>query len=273
MAVIYANLQGGTITDNPLLVGATTISSAAFATLPEVVAPDVMYLTLDPTGVAGAPEIVQVTAHTAAATSATIVRARQSTTAREHLAATIWLHALTKADIDEFLKEVPEDSVDSVHYVDGSIDTVHLADDAVTADKIDATVATAASVTAVDTKYESLTIFSRSTDEALTASDSYEVVWETETSDPDGWGATGAAALTCPETGLYILSGGVVGTGASFTAYLRIDGDTEMALHGSFFGQSIIRYLTAGQVITVTAETGAAVGNLDSATIYFARLR
>ena len=56
---------------------------------------------LDPPGVAGLPEIVQITAHAATSTNVTIVRAQQGTVARQHLAATFWRHSSTKADYDE----------------------------------------------------------------------------------------------------------------------------------------------------------------------------
>lgn len=103
MATLYGNFLNGTITDAPLTIGATTANSAEFANLPAVADPDTMWLVLDPEGASGAPEIVQVTAHTAAATSVTIVRGQQSTTAREHAAATVWRCALTKSDADGFL--------------------------------------------------------------------------------------------------------------------------------------------------------------------------
>lgn len=160
MATLYENLLGGTITDNPLSSGATTINSAAFASLPVVTGGDIMYLTLDPAGTNGAPEIVTVTGHTASATSVTVTRASQDTSARSHPTATSWVHGLTEADIDVLAALVDTDRIadnaitnskldtdavdewkiadnviNSEHYVDGSIDTVHLADGAVTAPK------------------------------------------------------------------------------------------------------------------------------------------
>ena len=99
MATLYSNLKGGSITDAPLSNVATTINSAAFADLPAVTGSDTMWITLDPAGANGAPEIVSVTAHTAAATSVTVVRAQQSTTARSHPVSTVWAHSLTTTDI------------------------------------------------------------------------------------------------------------------------------------------------------------------------------
>ena len=100
MATLYSNLKGGLTTDAPLTSGATTINSAAFANLPTVAGSDTMWITLDPAGVDGAPEIVSVTAHTAAATAVTVVRAQQSTVARSHPVSSVWAHSLTKTDID-----------------------------------------------------------------------------------------------------------------------------------------------------------------------------
>lgn len=103
MATIFSNLKSGTVSDNPLTSGATTINSAAFEFLPAVTGSDIMWITLDPDAVNGAPEIVKVTAHTASATSVTVVRAQQSTTARAHPQNTVWKHAVTKTDLDAFL--------------------------------------------------------------------------------------------------------------------------------------------------------------------------
>jgi hypothetical protein len=105
MSAIYTNLQTGTITDNPLTNSATTVNSAAFATLPVIAAPDFMWLTLDPTSVAGTPEIVKITTHTNAATVCTIVRGQQTGqgggAARQHLLSTKWAVAATANDLDD----------------------------------------------------------------------------------------------------------------------------------------------------------------------------
>jgi hypothetical protein len=59
-----------------------------------------LVLVLDPTGVNGAPEIVYVTAHTAATTVCTIARAQESTNARSHATGTTWFHAPTARDFE-----------------------------------------------------------------------------------------------------------------------------------------------------------------------------
>lgn len=98
MSTLYENFLAGQVSDNPLSNSATTINSAGFSALPVVAAPDIMWLTLDPNGDDGAPEIVKVTAHSASATSVTVVRAQQGTTARSHDLNTVWNHSWTKED-------------------------------------------------------------------------------------------------------------------------------------------------------------------------------
>lgn len=102
MARIRTNNVFGTLTDNPLLVGALTMNSAGLANLAAVVAPDEAIITLDPNRVNGAPEIVRVTAHTASATVADIQRGQFGTAARQHPQGTAWEHApISVADADQ----------------------------------------------------------------------------------------------------------------------------------------------------------------------------
>lgn len=87
----------GTTTDNPLTNVATTMNSAGLANLAAVSSAHAI-IVLDPQRTAGAPEMVVVTAHTAAATSATITRGAYGTAARQHAAGTLWVHAPTIED-------------------------------------------------------------------------------------------------------------------------------------------------------------------------------
>lgn len=97
---IYQDLLGGRISDNPLTSGATTLNSAALAEMLAVGSTQHMMIVLDPDGVSGlAPEIVMVTAHTAAESSCTIARAQQGTTARAHAQGTDWVHSVLASDI------------------------------------------------------------------------------------------------------------------------------------------------------------------------------
>lgn len=92
------NNISGTITDNPLTIGATTINSAGFADLPVVDGTNHLLLILDPTEVGGTAEIVRVTAHTAAATSVTVARGVEGSTARSHVFNTTWFHGPAASD-------------------------------------------------------------------------------------------------------------------------------------------------------------------------------
>lgn len=102
MARLYADFISGTITDAPLTAGATTVNAAILASVPEVVAPDIVALILDPEAAGNGPEIVHITAHTASATSATITRGQEGTSAVEHAAGTIVYHGLTADDGEQF---------------------------------------------------------------------------------------------------------------------------------------------------------------------------
>lgn len=101
MAAIYSAFLSGLVSDNPLSSGATTLNSSGLASMPVVAAPNYMWLVLDPNGAGGTPEIVQVTAHSASATSCTIVRGQQSTSAHSHVLNTPWVVAATPSDFDE----------------------------------------------------------------------------------------------------------------------------------------------------------------------------
>lgn len=92
----------GTTTDNPLTAGATTMNSAGLANLAAVSSTEAIII-LDPNRVAGAPEIVVVTAHTGSATSATIQRGQFGTTAREHASGTEWVHGPIASNASTFV--------------------------------------------------------------------------------------------------------------------------------------------------------------------------
>lgn len=83
---------GGLVEDNPLTNVATTPTSAGLAAMNAVTSTSFMWVVIDPDGIGGAPEHVKVTAHSAGATTATILRGQGGTTAREHAAGTPWIH-------------------------------------------------------------------------------------------------------------------------------------------------------------------------------------
>jgi hypothetical protein len=95
---VRPNFCSGTITNNPLAAGGTTLNSAALANLPAIGSSEHCVLVLDPLGAGAGPEIVHVTAHTASATSATIARGREGTTGVQHATGTAWIAGPVASD-------------------------------------------------------------------------------------------------------------------------------------------------------------------------------
>lgn len=95
---VRQNFIGGMVDDNPLTSGATTLTSAALAALVAVGSTQHLAITFDPDGQFGAPEIAYITAHTTSATTATILRGQEGTTARAHNQDVTWTHSPTILD-------------------------------------------------------------------------------------------------------------------------------------------------------------------------------
>lgn len=100
---IRANNQFGTITNNPLAAGGGTLFSNELADFPEVTAGNHAVITLDPMKLNGDPEIVIITFHSAAATSAGITRGAYGTVARIHPQNTDWVHAPITEDVSDIV--------------------------------------------------------------------------------------------------------------------------------------------------------------------------
>jgi hypothetical protein len=98
MARLRTPFVSGTIDDNPLTSGATTLTATELADLGVVSSPDIAIIVLDPVATGGDPEVVHVTAHSSTATTATIVRAREGSTARQHANGITWVHGPTDVD-------------------------------------------------------------------------------------------------------------------------------------------------------------------------------
>ena len=102
-----------------------TISSAGLADLPEVVAPDYAKLVIDPAGSDGRPEVVYVTAHAAAATTATISRGEETeeggSVARSHADGAIWYHAATPRDYEGMVVAADQAERESLSVEDGTV--------------------------------------------------------------------------------------------------------------------------------------------------------
>lgn len=97
---IRGNNAFGVISDNPLTAAATVLNSPDLPSLPAVSSGHAI-ITLDPLREYGNPEIIVVTAHTASSTVATITRGAYGTTARQHPAGTVWVHAPIDEDVIE----------------------------------------------------------------------------------------------------------------------------------------------------------------------------
>lgn len=100
MARIRTDFVAGAL-DAALAAGATSMSSPALADLAAVASPDVAAISLytaDSNGRITKKEIVHVTAHTAAATTATIVRGREGTSDQAWSSSDKWEHGATKED-------------------------------------------------------------------------------------------------------------------------------------------------------------------------------
>lgn len=115
MAELFMNEQSGLLTADPGS-GGTTLTSGNFAFLPAVAAPNYMRLVLNPDGLGGtAPEIVIVTAHTAAATTCTVTRGQETSfgggAAVAHPIDTVWRHTLTRQSLLELT--VPAGSINA----------------------------------------------------------------------------------------------------------------------------------------------------------------
>lgn len=98
---LFVDFVSGT-TDVALSNGDTTISGAFLADLPEVADPDFIALVLDPEFVGGDPEIVWVTAHTAGATTATVERGKEGSSARAHVSGIKVVASLTAEAVEGF---------------------------------------------------------------------------------------------------------------------------------------------------------------------------
>lgn len=98
MARIRADYVFGT-TDAALTSSDATLSSPALTRLPAVASPDVAAITLHDSA-AGTYEIVHVTAHTASATMATILRGQEGSTAQAWGSGSAWLHGVTSGEVD-----------------------------------------------------------------------------------------------------------------------------------------------------------------------------
>lgn len=109
MARVRADFVFGTTTAG-IDADDTTLASASLARLPVVGSPDVAAVTLFDTAT-GVHEIVHVTAHSASATSATIVRGQEGSTASSWGSGSSWAVGPTVEDFDGLSRLLIEDGV------------------------------------------------------------------------------------------------------------------------------------------------------------------
>lgn len=103
MALLTPNFLAGIITDNPLLVGATSIHDPSLTALPVVNSPDFMWLVLNPTLLTSDPhEVVKVTGHGSGANSATIIKGQDGTADQQWTSGTTWICGPTNATYAAF---------------------------------------------------------------------------------------------------------------------------------------------------------------------------
>lgn len=124
-----SDFQSGKITNDPLLIAGVTLNSAELNGFPIVADPDFYAVTLDPEEADGAPEVVWITVKaTSAATSATILRAQEGTTARQHALNTKWGHGPTVKDWEITANEIQSGAVGDDELADTLWGEQHLKD-------------------------------------------------------------------------------------------------------------------------------------------------
>lgn len=112
MALIRADAVAGALSA-ALTTAATTMESDGLADLPEVSSPDIAKVVLYRRALTGrvtAYEVVHVTAHTAGATTATILRAQEGTSALSWIVSDRWDHAPTVEEIDALITQAAADA-------------------------------------------------------------------------------------------------------------------------------------------------------------------
>lgn len=289
---LLKDLNSGTLSSN-VLAGASTLPSASFATLPVVSAPDILWLTLDPEAVSGAPEIVKVTSHASSSTNVTVVRGQGGTTDRNHGSGTKVVAGLVKAVFDEIETEMgglrtdlDADVADLLaHSADddahGSVTDLaaHVADN-----DGDAHVAATSSAAGFQSgahwsKTERLgegVELSRDSGQSVGNGTTAFVVWNQEVYDPANWHSNAEGNLiNIPYTGFYLievklgtsiavseagfrLNSNTPGSGGTFFEFSNPEIDQMLTAFGT--GLSEVRRLTAGDDLRVEITDDVGVG-------------
>lgn len=112
---VRQNFIGGLVDTADLAAAGTTLNSQALAAIATAIdTTNHMAITLDPDGIYGAPEIAYITAYTPGATTATILRGQEGTSARTHLLDTPWVHGSTVGDFSAPVVRVTPSAIQTI---------------------------------------------------------------------------------------------------------------------------------------------------------------
>ena len=249
---LYENNVAGTTTNNPLTNVGTTLNSAGLANLPAVASNHAVII-LDPGRAAGAPEIVIVTAHTAAATSATITRGAYGTTARQHASGTTWVHAYTKDDVIEILTADPTDVYEGAFWYRSDTDRLMMHNGSIVIPVSNVPRAGA----------------SRVTTQSVTNSAWNLVTFTVEDIDTDAMFSTGSGdRFTCVTPGRYMacFNASFASNATGLRGYAMAKG---VVPGTGFFVESLLSVATAGgHVCAVAGEVVLAAGETVSCQVF-----
>lgn len=270
------NFISGIIDDNPLSNSATTLNSTELAGLPAVGSSEHVALVLDPTGVGNGPEIVWVTAHTGSATSATIVRAREGTSAVEHASTIAWAHVATAADFGTIGDDNDQPSSGGLPFEgEAYVDTTN--------DRVQHWSGSAWARTGhYSTTGRTGGAWRRSTNQSISDVTVTDISWDAEDADSDGFLTPTSATFTVPSGlgGIYAITVEMIPQfSASVTAanlYLTVGGTRVFSAIGGgdsttsgtvSHSMSLVRPLAASDACKVQF-----IHNSGSARDYKARL-
>jgi microcystin-dependent protein len=123
MAILRPDFVSGTLSaDLPQSGGGSgTMQSPGLQQLGTVASPDVVRVVLDPFGINGRPESVDITAHTAGSNSATVLRQQRGTQARLHPASTVFIVAPVGQDFIDFQAQLDNQFQKTIYTTKGDM--------------------------------------------------------------------------------------------------------------------------------------------------------
>jgi hypothetical protein len=273
---LRSNNQTGTITDNPLTAGATTVNSPSFVNLPAVTTSNHLIIIMDPLAVNGAPEIMQVTAHTASSSSLTVVRGFETTTPRQHNLGTTWFHGPVVSDYNYTQRTALSTNRPTSPYTGEQIYETDTARWTVWN----------GSVWLPAPHNVPMCNATHSVNQSIANNAQTVVAFDSETFDTDGMhsNVSNNSRITINTSGVYILTAtGEFAAGTDYTQhglFFRLNGATPIGLgdaaavtaaSGTWSNASLIRKFSAGDYIELIAQQvngAAAARNLNGGLSY-----